>query len=289
MLPVISANRHAAAPTVHYALRFVLCAVALLAAGCVTTDETTVEPEFELPYQPPETSLSKAPPLPPVEPRIVNHGPRDRKLVALTFDACSARDPSRYDERVARVLIDMNVPATIFFGGKWMEEHPEHTRFLASHPQFEFANHSYLHPHMSRVSDARIQDELRWTQDIMYSLTGRRATLFRAPFGEVDEHISRVAAAEGLITIQYDLASGDPDRRVSKDKLVEYVSTMSRKGSIVVMHINRRGWHTAEALPEIIRNLRKRGFEFVTVSELLKEKEPETDTAVVDGITPAKP
>ena len=52
---------------------------------------------------------------------------------------------------------------------------------------------------------------------------------------------------------------------------------MAKGGSIIVMHINQRGWHTAEALPEIITRLRKRGFTFVTVSELLSQlQQPKT-------------
>ena len=71
--------------------------------------------------------------------------------------------------------------------------------------------------------------------------------------------------------MQYDLPSGDPDTNATKEKLIEYVSTMTKNGSVIVMHMNGRGWHTAEALPEIIDRLRKRGFIFVTVSELMKE------------------
>jgi peptidoglycan/xylan/chitin deacetylase (PgdA/CDA1 family) len=267
----------------------VLLCCAVLAAGCSMSNDEPVEQEVALPYEPPQTSVTQAPPLPPVEPQLVKHGPRDRKLIALTFDACSTKRPSRYDERVAKVLIDMNVPATIFFGGKWMEDHPEHTRYLASFPQFELGNHTFLHPHMTRVADTRARDELEWTQDVMYSLTGRRATLFRAPYGEVNDHLVHLAAAEGLTTIQYDLASGDPDKHASKKKLIEYVTTMAKNGSIVVMHINRRGWHTAEALPQIITKLRKRGFAFVTVSELLRARPPATETAAAAAAMPAKP
>jgi peptidoglycan/xylan/chitin deacetylase (PgdA/CDA1 family) len=119
------------------------------------------------------------------------------------------------------------------------------------------------------VPDARLRLELKWTQDVLYTLTGRQGTLFRAPYGEIDARVVRLAAEAGLTTVQYDLPSGDPDKRVSKKKLVEYVAGTARSGSIVVMHINRRGWHTAEALPEIIKRLRARGYRFVTVSELL--------------------
>jgi peptidoglycan/xylan/chitin deacetylase (PgdA/CDA1 family) len=68
----------------------------------------------------------------------------------------------------------------------------------------------------------------------------------------------------------YELASGDPDSTISRERLIHYVVTNTRNGCIIVMHVNGRGWHTAEALPEIIQALRAKGFIFSKVSELLK-------------------
>jgi len=215
-------------------------------------------------------SLSVAPPLPlPVEPVVIEHGSRDEKTIALTFDACSTHDPSNYDERVSEVLIQTQTPATLFLGGKWMTEETEQTKQLAANPLFELGNHTYFHPHLREVSDERIREELQSTQSVMDSLTGRRAILFRPPYGEYDDRVVRIAASLGLKTVQFDLASGDPDPAISKERLIRYVSTMAHNGSIIVMHINRRGWHTAEALPEIITRLRQRGFVFKTVSDML--------------------
>jgi peptidoglycan-N-acetylglucosamine deacetylase len=225
----------------------------------------------QLPYAPPSLLLRKPPTQDSVKPNIVLHGARDRKVVALTFDACSTRKPSHYDERITNILVETHTPATLFLGGKWMEEESEQTKYLASIPFFELGNHTFLHPHLPAMSDDRIRQELSWTQEVMYSLTGRQASVFRPPYGEVDARVARIAGSLGLTTIQYDLASGDPDSSISKQKLIDYVSTMARNGSIIVMHINQRGWHTAEALPEIISRLRKRGFTFVTVQELLSQ------------------
>jgi peptidoglycan/xylan/chitin deacetylase (PgdA/CDA1 family) len=226
-----------------------------------------------LPYEPPEVERAEPPVLAPVAPRVVVRGARKIKVVALTFDACATSDkPSQYDARIAAILQDMQVPATLFLGGKWMEERPEETRYLASIPLFELGNHTFLHPHMTKVSDQRVRDELQWTQESMYALTGRQATLFRAPYGEVDPRVAKLVAEAGMTTVQFDLPSGDPDPRATKEKLVEYVTSMAKNGSIVVMHINGNGRHTAHALPRIIKRLRKRGFELVTVSELLRRQ-----------------
>jgi peptidoglycan/xylan/chitin deacetylase (PgdA/CDA1 family) len=209
--------------------------------------------------------------LAPVKPRVVFHGDRSRKRIALTFDACATKIASGYDEEVIRVLIETRTPATLFLGGKWMLEHPGETRRLAAIDLFELGNHSFLHPHMPRVPDALVRRELEWTQAVMYSLTGRQAALYRPPYGEHDERISRIAAEAGLTTVQFDLASGDPDPGLSKERLVRCVTTGARNGAIVVLHMNGRGWQTAAALPDIIAGLRRNGFDLVTVGEMLRE------------------
>jgi len=99
---------------------------------------------------------------------------------------------------------------------------------------------------------------------------------------KVDARIAGIGAQAGMIAIQYDLASGDPDPRISSKRLMDYVSGQARNGSIVVMHMNGRGWKTAEALPRIVNRLRKKGYKLVTVSELLGRSQ-----APLVGIAPA--
>ena len=245
------------------------------------TKGTTFEKAIPAPERPEVDSLpysasvapappgEKLPALSSISPTVISHGRRDRKLIAITFDACSTLRPSHYDERITQILVQTGTPATLFLGGKWVNDDSAQTKYLASMPQFELANHTFLHPHLTKVSDERIRQELRWTQEAIYALTGKQPTLFRPPYGEYDDRVVRIASEMGLVTVQYDLASGDPDPLISKDKLIQYVSSMAKSGSIIVMHINRRGWHTAEALPEIISRLHARGFRFVTVSQLI--------------------
>ncbi|MGZ3447577.1 MAG: polysaccharide deacetylase family protein, partial [Myxococcaceae bacterium] len=120
------------------------------------------------------------PALPAVTPEVVAHGRRDRKEIALTFDACSTRDVSQYDEPVTRALLAAGAPATIFLGGSWAREEAGQVKALASHPQFELANHTYTHPHLPAVKDeARIRAELVRTQAEVKALTGQTPRFFR--------------------------------------------------------------------------------------------------------------
>ena len=211
--------------------------------------------------------------LPPVAPEVVAHGSRSVRTVALTFDACSTRDVSKYDERITQELIANNAPATIFLGGSWAKEEAAHVRELARHPElFELGNHTFTHPHMPAVKDdARVRQELLRTQAEVRALTGRTPLLWRPPYGEYDARVVKLAAEVGLTTIEYDLASGDPDAHATKEKLVEWVLKKVQPGSIVVMHINHRSFHTSEALPSIIQGLRAKGYQLVTVGEMLRE------------------
>jgi peptidoglycan-N-acetylglucosamine deacetylase len=205
-------------------------------------------------------------------PGVIRHGPRRTREIALTFDACSSRGRGKLDTAVARVLLQTRTPATIFLGGKWAKDVARALRPLASDSLIEFGNHAYMHPHLVTLSDDSIRQELRKGERAVTRVIGKEPVLFRAPYGEVDARVAAIAESLGLTVIQYDLASGDPDSLIPEQAIVRYVSSMARGGSIIVMHINARGWHTAEALPEIIANLRRRGYTFVTVSRLIAPK-----------------
>jgi peptidoglycan-N-acetylglucosamine deacetylase len=201
---------------------------------------------------------------------IIEHGRRDGKI-ALTFDACPTTLPDEYDERVIDVLLREQVPATLFLSGRWVEKNTEKARFLGEQAQFEIAAHSYWHPHLLEKDDARIAREMKRTNAIIKKVTGKTPKYFRPPFGEVDERVAKLAKEAGLITIQYDIASGDPDPGLAPGRIVRSVLREAKGGSIIVFHMNKKGVHTAEILPEIIRGLRKKGFTLVTVGDLLKE------------------
>lgn len=199
----------------------------------------------------------------------IYHLTTTKRIVALTFDACQTRKPAGYDSKIIRILRKTHTPATLMLGGRWMETHPKETKDLAADPLFEIGNHSYLHPHMTRITPGRARSEITKTQDIQFRLTGHKATLFRPPFGEYNSALVKIAASCGLKTLMWSVETGDPDPHESARKIVHTVLGRAHPGSIVIMHVNGRGWHSAEALPTIIRELHRRGYVFVRVSDEL--------------------
>jgi peptidoglycan/xylan/chitin deacetylase (PgdA/CDA1 family) len=202
---------------------------------------------------------------------VIEHGRRDSREIAITFDACPTTLPDEYDEKVIEVLLRKKTPATLFLSGRWVEKNPEKVKFLSSQPQFEIANHAFWHPHLLEKDDERILRELKRTQAIIKKVTDRSPRFFRPPYGEVDERVAAIAQKAGLATIQYDIASGDPDAGLSPQRIIRSILRDAKGGSIIVLHMNRKGVHTAEVLPDIIDGLQKRGFTLVTVGELLSK------------------
>jgi peptidoglycan/xylan/chitin deacetylase (PgdA/CDA1 family) len=220
-----------------------------------------------------------APTLQPIARTFIKNGDRSKPLVALTFDMCQKPElPSWFDQGIYDALTQAQAPATFFMGGDWMRTHVAETRLLAGNPLFELGNHSWSHPDMSQLAtEAEMSAEVIKTQDMMYQITGRQPRLFRLPSGLYTNIVLDVIAKHGLTTIQWDADTADPVPSNDAQNIVKLVKERTQNGSIILMHANGRGWHTAEALPGMIRYLRGAGYCLVTVPQLIgMDPAPET-------------
>jgi peptidoglycan/xylan/chitin deacetylase (PgdA/CDA1 family) len=215
-----------------------------------------------------------APALDPIGPGIIAHIRTQSPVVALTFDLCQTQKPAGYDAKIVKILKDTHTPATFFPCGRWLETHRDVAQGLASWPGFEVGNHSYIHPHLPRLDQDAIREQLQRTQDIAYSLTNKPPRVFRCPYGEYNADVLHVAATMGLHVIQWDVETGDPDPHTSADEILRLVKQRTHPGSIIIMHANGRGWHSAEALPSVLEWIASKGWWCVTVSDLLKYGKP---------------
>ncbi len=201
---------------------------------------------------------------------FVTHGDRSEPLVALTFDVGQTpTNPAGFDTGIFKALIDLQAPATFFLGGDWMRTHISETRRLDSVALFELGNHSWSHPDMRTLTEAQLTFEVLRTQDMMYQITGHQTRLFRLPSGLYNDLALSVVAWHGLYTIQWDVVTADPVPDNDAENINRLVRERVQNGSIIVMHANGRGWHTAETLPDMIAFLRSEGYCLVTVSALI--------------------
>lgn len=217
--------------------------------------------------------------------------PSGEKLVALTFDLCEARgELAGYDGGVVDTLRATKTPATFFMGGRWAQSHEERAMQLLADPLFEVGDHTYDHANLDHADAAKVADEIGKTEAVLSELGARMTKvcpaaaapgatrLFRFPYGSCSPESLAAVAATGLTPIQWDVVSGDPSG-IAAAPMAKGVLAGVKPGSIVVMHANGRGKHTAEALATIIPKLKSEGYRFVTVSELLAAGKPQLASA----------
>jgi peptidoglycan/xylan/chitin deacetylase (PgdA/CDA1 family) len=192
---------------------------------------------------------------------LVTNGPRERKVVALTFDD----GPSDYTPGFLDVLAAKGVPGTFFEIGQEMPGREETMRRILAEGS-ELGDHTMNHvefPDYAQIAGgaARIKAYTRF-----------QPCLFRPPGGGVDAGVLSSAGSLGMRTITWDVDPADwtnPGSGAVNSRIVG----AAQPGSIILMHDgggDRSG--TLAALPSIIDTLRARGYRFATVTELLGDK-----------------
>lgn len=185
----------------------------------------------------------------------------DMKL-SLTVNAAAG---TRSLGQILAVLGQQGVRATFFLTGAWMEEHPTLVREIhqAGH---EIGNHTFAHPHLGVLGDADLFYEIATTDAIIKELTGERSRVFRPPFGEYDARLMRSAYQLGYHVVMWSTNTYDW-RDPETTFIVRRIEEGARPGAIVLLNAN--GKNTADALAAAIPSLKRRGFEFVPVGELV--------------------
>lgn len=198
------------------------------------------------------------------------HGRRDRQEVALSFDACPTTLQPPFSESIARTLTSEGVPSTVFVSGLWAAKNPSYLVQLTTIPGVEIALHGHRHRHLIGQATMVTDEEIRLGQQTLRRLNLQPSALFRPPFGDAPKWLAERAQQEKVTPVLWEVVTGDPDPHISARRIERTVLKEARPGSIIIMHINGGGVHTAEALPGVIAGLRQRGLQFVTVGQMLR-------------------
>ena len=209
---------------------------------------------------------------------VIQRGGDQPGMIALTFD--DGPDP-RWTPAILDVLKQENVPATFFIIGKNGQAHPDLMKRIVNEGH-EIGNHTFTHPNLGEIPASLIELELNATQRLIESEVGRSAILFRPPyFGDAEadkpQEVEPAYQAQGLGYLVVGVRIDPSDWRlpVTADEIVKRTidrasdNNPETRGEIVLLHDsggNRAA--TVQALPELIHQLRARGFRLVPVSEL---------------------
>jgi peptidoglycan/xylan/chitin deacetylase (PgdA/CDA1 family) len=198
--------------------------------------------------------------------RVVFHGPRDGRQVALTFHGSG--DPAlvvRLLDEVARE----GVPISVFVVGRWLEQHPAMaTRILAG--GHELDNHTFTHPSLGQLGRAEVDQEIRRCQAVLERLAGGGRYFRPSGMPTPTPLVLAAAGAAGYPVV----VSFDVDPRDYADPgaaaVAARVAAGLAPGSIVSLHTGHAG--TVTALPHVLAAVRARGLQPVPVHQLLEHQ-----------------
>ncbi len=195
----------------------------------------------------------------PASPGLVNC--RVEKCLALTFDDGPDNETT---PKVLDVLKQRAAPATFFVLGSKVGGHSELVRRISAEGH-EIGNHSWSHHSFTKMRSEQMRGEYDQTNAALQVAGVAPPRIFRPPYGAIN---SRVLATLPVPIILWNTDPQDWASDMHVKKEVDSVVGAAIPGGIVVLHDTKKG--TADALPEMIKQLRASGYKLVTISQLLE-------------------
>lgn len=216
-------------------------------------------------------------------------GPRDERVVALTYD--DGPNPP-YTTAIVDVLRQERVHATFFVVGQAVQAYPGVVR-LEARDGNAIGNHTWAHEHLVLDDSASLRETLQKTDRAIYDVTGTHTRIMRPPYGGRDWLVLGEVRKLGYTPVMWSVPLANdweyPPANVIAQRVLRYVGD----GSIIVLHDGNRGIVCArshqsphlcdrsadvEATRLIVQTLKSEGYRFVTIPELLQRGNDTTRT-----------
>jgi len=209
--------------------------------------------------------------------KVLSNGARNRLRIALTFDD-GPNEP--YTSNVLHILKRYRIKATFFLVGQNALRHPETCRQIVAAGN-AIGNHSHGHSKSLCLRRGKaVARDIEAAHQAIYECTGLEPTLFRPPHGFRSPWLMRTVRNLGYTVVTWDNMTSDWNAETSGDEIVLAILRRAKPGGVIVLHdgrdtrLNYDRSHMLQALPFVIETLLERGFEFVTIPELLESEGP---------------
>jgi peptidoglycan/xylan/chitin deacetylase (PgdA/CDA1 family) len=202
----------------------------------------------------------------------IARGPSGMKVVALTFD--DGPDP-KYTPAILEILAQFDVKATFFLVGLHVEKYPDLARRVVT-AGHSVGSHTYTHRNLLGLSRPAIEAEVTHAGTVIERTTGQRVTLFRPPRGLYDANLPAILNRKGLTLALWSRSSVDW-AEPGWEAVARRVLSKIKNGDIILLHdsgdlVGSSGGSrlsTVEALPTIVSELKRRGYSFVSLREMI--------------------
>jgi len=184
------------------------------------------------------------------------------KTVVLSFDDGPHKKTT---EKIIKILNDNSVPGTFFLVGVMIEKYPELVKKIYENG-FEIGNHTYSDTRLTAMSKEHIKDALSSVNNLLEKTVGKKTSFFRPPGGRINDTVIDSARALGLYPVLWSRYVGDTARGITSQEILKRATVRPGHYELIMMHDGPE--ETLEALPEIIKFYKKKGYKFATVSEI---------------------
>lgn len=197
---------------------------------------------------------------------LIHHGEKNRKQVALTYDA---GDEAGATETLLDILSKHQVNSTFFLTGQWVEKNPMLAKRLVEEGH-EIGNHSYDHPDFTKLTDKQIRSQVKRCEKTIMRIIGKSCRpLFRPPYGEWNKQVLKSVGASGYkYCVHWSIDTVDWKLK-GVQNILDRILKNIKHNDIVLMHLQYL--ETAQATDIVIPLLKEQQFELVTVGELLHD------------------
>jgi len=200
------------------------------------------------------------------------------KLVALTFDDGPYGEATN---QILDILKKEKVHATFFVVGMNVEKYPAITKRIVNEGHV-IGNHSYSHSKsLSKMPSVEFQTDVRHAEDLIVSATGLRPHYFRPPFEMHTPGMDQQLKDMGYVVVLWDVGGRDYDQDTSSqtilEKIIANILMGKKRDWIILLHDGRDvqiGYprqNVIQALPKIIKQLKKWGYRFVTLEQIIHQ------------------
>ena len=193
----------------------------------------------------------------------------DTKLVALTFDD----GPSTYTRAIVETLARNGATATFFVVGRQVQANPHDMQRIVDAGN-EIGDHTWSHADVPKLKAKERRSEIQGTSDVIKQVVGLRPQLFRPPYGSMTAKTNALARTLGMLPVVWTVDTSDYKATTARE-IVDRALAGLEPGAIILMHDGGGDRSkTVAALPLILKAIADRGYDVVTVSQLLHEAPP---------------